>query len=461
MKRYKIVKAAICFLQIMLIEGCQKFIMVDPPITQLTSGSVFESDQTALAAMNGIYSTLQGPDGFANGGTQSMGFLTGLSSDELTNYYAYPDQIKFYQNALSKNNNTLYNAFWAVPYNSIYDANSLLQGIRGSTKISSSVNRELTGEAKFIRAFCNFYLTNLFGDIPMVSITDYKINATAFRVARDSVYRQIIADLTDAQTLMAQDYTFSNGERVRPNSWAAAAMLARVYLYAGRWEDAEIQATAVINKSDLYSLDADLNQVFLKNSNETIWQLMPNAPGQNTNEGSIYILTSEPAYATLSSRLVNAFEPGDLRRQNWVADTIIGLDTFYYPFKYKVKTSEILTEYSMVLRLAEQYLIRAEARTDLDNLNGALQDLNVIRERAGLPSLADIDKATIQSDILHERQVELFTEWGHRWLDLIRTRQANPILGSIKGDWQQTDTLFPIPQGEIQKDANLTQNPGY
>jgi len=461
MKRYKIIVVLIGLLPIALIEGCQKFITVDPPVTQLVSSSVFESDQTALSAMNGIYGTLQGPDGFANGGTQSVGFLTGLSSDELTNYYTYPDQIQFYQNALNKNNNTLYNAFWVVPYNCIYDANSLLQGISGSTKISSAVKRELTGEAKFIRAFCNFYLTNLFGNVPLITTTDYNVNANAFRANKDSVYSQIIADLTDAQSLMAGDYSFSNGERIRPNSWAATAMMARVYLYTGRWKDAEGQATAVINESDQYAMVSDLNQVYLKNSNEAIWQLMPNAPGLNTNEGSVYILTSEPVYATLSPELVNAFEPGDLRLQNWVADTIIGLDTFYYSFKYKVKSSETLTEYSMVLRLAEQYLIRAEARINQDNLNGAMEDLNVIRERAGLPLISILDKSTLLSDVVHERQVELFTEWGHRWLDLKRTGRANSILSIIKADWQSTDTLFPIPQGEIQKDVNLTQNPGY
>ena len=163
----------------------------------------------------------------------------------------------------------------------------------------------------------------------------------------------------------------------------------------------------------------------------------------------------------MSPQLMNAFESGDLRMQNWVGDTTIGTNTYYYPFKYKVKTSATLTEYSMVLRLAEQYLIRAEARANQNDLSEAASDLNIIRNRAGLNDFAVTDQNTILRAIQHERQVELFTEWGHRWMDLIRTNQATPVLSLIKTDWQATDTLYPIPQGEIQIDPHLTQNEGY
>ncbi len=169
---------------------------------------------------------------------------------------------------------------------------------------------------------------------------------------------------------------------------------------------------------------------------EAIWQLMPNQPTYNSGEGSIYILTSFPQYATLSPQLLNAFEPGDLRRNNWVADTTIGPDTFFYPFKYKVQFSETVTEYSMVLRLAEQYLISAEARTELNNTADALTDINIIRERAGLSDITVSDQVSILKAIQQERQVELFTEWGNRWLDLIRTGQATEVLSSIKNNWQ-------------------------
>ena len=461
MKRIRIYFKIFILIQIIQPFSCKKFVSIDPPITRLVASSVFENDQTAMAAMNGIYSFMESSGGFASGSNKSVGFFSGISSDELTNYTSFPNTIQFYQNQLSKTNTDLYNYLWQIPYQCIYNANSILEGLSGSTQISPMVKQELTGESKFIRAFCNFYLVNLFGDIPLILTTNYKANSDAIRTKKALIYQQIITDLIDAQGLLAQDFSFSNGERVRPNKWAATALLARVYLYTGDWKDAEPEATSIINQSSLFSLVDDLDQVFLANSSEAIWQLMPNIPGQNTGEGNIYILDSDPQYATISPQLINAFEPGDLRMETWVGDTIIGSNTYYYPFKYKVKASETLTEYSMVLRLAEQYLIRAEARAYLNDITGALSDINTIRSRAGLNTISVSDQVALLKAVQQERQVELFTEWGHRWMDLIRTNQATPILSLIKMNWQASDTLYPIPQEEIQVDPNLTQNEGY
>ncbi len=454
-------KISIFLFILIWLTGCEKFVTVAPPITQLVSSTVFESDQTALSAMNGLYSYMESTEGFADGGTGSVGFLAGLSTDELTNYGTDQYQIQFYQNALTSNNVELDGFLWQVPYQCIYQANSILAGLAGSNQVSAPLKNELMGEAKFIRAFSFFYLVNLFGNVPLILSTDYQTNAITYQTPIDSIYLQIIADLTSSQTLLASDYSYSNGERVRPNSWAASAMLARVYLYLGKWQDAEAQSTSVINQNSLFSILPDLNQVFLANSNEAIWQLMPTRPGNNTGEGNIYILTSEPLYASLSPSLIGAFDSGDLRKQNWVADTTIGPTTYFFAYKYKVKTSTEVTEYSMVLRLAEQYLIRAEARAEQQNISGAQEDLNVIRNRAGLTDFLINNQDSLLKAIMQERQVELFTEWGHRWLDLKRTNQSTQILSPIKINWQPTDSLYPIPQSDIQKDPNLTQNPGY
>jgi hypothetical protein len=140
----------------------------------------------------------------------------------------------------------------------------------------------------------------------------------------------------------------------------------------------------------------------------------------------------------------------------------VGANTYYYPYKYKIVSNATISEYSMVLRLAEQYLIRAEARVQ-NNLPGAIGDLNVLRARASLPALSTtLSPAQVTTAIEHERQVELFTEFGHRWLDLKRTGRADAVLGQLKGaNWQPTDVLYPLPLTEIQTNQNLTQNPGY
>ena len=112
--------------------------------------------------------------------------------------------------------------------------------------------------------------------------------------------------------------------------------------------------------------------------------------------------------------------------------------------------------------MAEQYLIRSEARIQQGNLAGGIQDLNTIRNRAGLSNFNLTDKNSLLTAVLHERQVELFTEWGHRWFDLKRTNNATNVLNAVKGaGWQPFDTLYPVPQVEIQNNGRIVQNAGY
>jgi hypothetical protein len=119
----------------------------------------------------------------------------------------------------------------------------------------------------------------------------------------------------------------------------------------------------------------------------------------------------------------------------------------------------------MVLRLAEQYLIRSEARAMKNNFAGAIEDLDVLRVRAGLPMLSanneDLSKEELLNTILEERRKELFTEWGHRWLDLKRTNKAENFLSILSEEWNNTDIFYPVPAQERMKNPNLTQNPGY
>jgi hypothetical protein len=444
---------------VFFFSSCKRFVEIDSPITQITSSSVFTSEATATAAVVGIYSRMMQGSGFASGGTNSILVLSGLSSDEFKSYSNPGNQ--FYTNSLLPTNDNVRGFLWNEPYQYIYTANSILEGLGSSYGVSAAGKQELTGEAKFVRAFCYFYLVNLFGDVPLHLTTDYRNNNVAFRTPQSQVYQQIIADLKDAQNSLPGDYAFSDGERTRPNKWAATALLARVYLYMEDWANSETQSTSIINSS-AYALVTDLDNVFSKNSSEAIWQLLPVQPGFNTNEGRYLILTSIPTIVSLSDYVANAFEAGDQRKAKWVGSFTSGSTTYFYPFKYKTKSGSDLTEYSMVFRLAEQYLIRAEARARQDNIPGARNDLNTIRTRAGLPDTNDSLQADLLRDIMQERRVELFAEWAQRWFDLKRTNSIDAILGPVKGTtWQPTDALYPIPQLEIQNDPNIVQNTGY
>ncbi len=451
-----------------LTFSCKKFVQIPPPAGQLVSQSLFASDATATSAILGIYSRMVSSNGFASGGIVSIPVLTGLSGDELNNYALNPWQIQFYTNTLSINNSLLESSLWSEPYQYIYTANACIEGISASGTISSGVKNQLLGEAMFIRAFCYFYLVNLFGDVPLLTESSYLSNSNAKRESGDDVYKRVVADLNDAENLLSDDYTFDGGERVRPNKSAAQAMLARVFLYNKDWANAERYADTLLSKTNDFALPQDLDSVFLVGSTEAIWQLKPVAQGYNTNEANTFILTGSPVIVTLSPQLVGAFETGDFRKNHWVQSTVTSGTTYFYPFKYKISFqtgSSSLVEYSIVLRLAEQYLIRAEAEAQQNDLTDAATDLNTIRNRAGLANTIAVTQADLLTAILHERQVELFTEWGHRWLDLKRTQAVDSVMPSVTqlkgGQWNTNEQLYPIPQPDRQSDPNLGQNPGY
>jgi hypothetical protein len=290
------------------------------------------------------------------------------------------------------------------------------------------------------------------------------------------VWAQIISDLKEAEELLSTAYMDAAAknpttERVRPNKFTAAALLARAYLYQGDWVNAEMQARSVIDNKTLYDTVA-LTDVFLKNSKEAIWQLQPVNNKWNTEDARIFSLTSSPAgfsqskFMYLSPNLVSAFENGDNRKTNWVGTYTNSTGTYLFPNKYKSATlGNPVTEYLMVFRLAEQYLIRAEARAQQDNIGGAQSDLNVIRTRAGLPNTTAADKTSLLAAILHERQTELFSEWGHRWFDLKRTGNIDAVMSVVTpvkgGAWSTNWQWYPIPLYDLQKDPALVQNAGY
>jgi hypothetical protein len=438
--------------------SCKKLIEIDAPRDQLTAVTVFSSDNTATAAMVGLYSQLMNLNN--NFGNSATSIYAGLSADEIYNTATSSEVQQFRLNTLASTNATMRSIFWQRVYGYIYQDNAIIEGLNTSTTINPSLKKQLLGEAKFMRAFFYFYLVNLFGDVPLQLSTDYRINAVMPRSDAASVKAQITSDLLDAQQLLAANYPSAGP--VRPNKWAATALLSRVYLFNKEWANAEAQATAVIS-SGSYSIQSDLNKVFLAGSSEAILQLLPVAPGFNTYEGFNFIpFSGIPPYG-ITDDLLSAFETGDQRKQNWLTFNLVGTTAYYYPFKYKVRNGGTITENYTLLRLAEQYLIRAEARAQQNNLTGATADINIIRSRAALASLPNsLTASQLLTAIEKERRIELFAEWGHRWLDLKRTNRADVVLSLLKGpNWQSTDALYPIPLNEIKLNPFLTQNPGY
>jgi starch-binding outer membrane protein, SusD/RagB family len=445
----------------MFFFSCKKLVTIDQPISSITTNATFSTDATATSAVMGIYSSLTntGPT-FSNGATT---LYLGAASDELTKGGGTGVVLPFFTNEVLSNNSILYDQFWNTGYTAIFQANSCLEGLQNTASLSPAVKNQLIGECKFLRAFVYFYFANIWGDIPMPLTADWNKTYLLPRTTKSKVYDQIIADLKDAQNLLASDYSFAGNEKVRANKLAATALLSRVYLYNQQWADAEAQATVVIN-SGSYMLNSDLNHVFLKNSSEAILQFQPSRTQQPFGVMEQYLMTADPIFY-LTTDFVNAFENLDKRKSAWTNTTQLSNTTVFYPFKYKVSNGASggnIPEYYMVLRLAEQYIIRAEANARLNKIAEAKSNLDTIRIRAGLAVTSANDQPSLLLAIEKERRIEFFAEWAHRWFDLVRTDRANTVLGAIKvNTWQTTDQLFPIPISEIRRNPNLTQNPGY
>jgi starch-binding outer membrane protein, SusD/RagB family len=488
-KRPKICVLSIVCLIIICCQSCKKFIDIPPPTNQLVTVSTFNNDASATSAVIGIYTKM-----FSNDESFNISVSNGLLADELVPHVTTGTYFQYYTNTMT-NSATVYGR-WSTPYSYIYQANAVIGALQQYSGTSPAVKRQLLGEAYFIRAFWHFYLTDQYGAVPVALTTNYTVTDQLSRTPRVQVLQQVIADLNMAKGLLGDNYvdasdTTTTNDRVRPTKAVAEALLARVYLYLGDYsnndandyQNALSAASSVINNSS-YALCPNLsgtNSVFLTNSTEAIWQLYTPLPSKyDTYDGNAYILLAAPSVSApirnnvISSQLLNAFEPGDQRKANWIGSLTIKGTTYYFPNKYKENTYTG-QEYTMVLRLAEQYLIRAEANAELGNTSQALTDLNVIRSRAGLPAYAGTqDKASLLTAILHEREVELFTEWGHRWFDLARA-SANPnstvnintvmsMVAPFKGGTWNIDghqALYPISLRDLQIDANLTQNTGY
>jgi hypothetical protein len=462
----------IFLLTLSLFVACKDFLKIDPAADQVDIQKVYSSDEVAISAVRGLYVTLAYLGSFGTGSSFGISAAAGRSADEYSNYSNNTNLIQFSENNLDPLNTNLRAHYWQTAYKVVYASNTILENLERSN-ISDNVRLQLQGEAKFIRAFCNFYLTNLYGNIPLIMTSDYRINAIAFQSPMEEVYQQIIKDLIEAKQALTDNYPSS--DRIRANKWAASALLARVYLYHRDWANAETESSAIIARNTQYSLKADLDQVFLKSSTEAILQFYLSGTTVNTYEGSYFILMAAPTDGvTVSSQLLAAFEAGDQRSSKWIGTFTSGTTSYRFPYKYKIKTGATpLNEYSMVMRLAEQYLIRAEARINQNNIDLGIADLNIIRTRARatptalvpnpLPSLPNgLNKANALLAVEQERRIELFSEWGHRWLDLKRTGRADAVLAPLKGsNWQTTDILYPIPSIEIVNNPNLKQNPGY
>lgn len=452
----------------LVFSACEKTIEIAPPLNEITTSVVFSSDKLAASALAGLYT------GVANTSTQntSIPVYSSLQADDLLYLGVNASFREVADNAyssVSSIQSTIFSDWYLI----IYRANAIIEGLQNSTTASDLLKKQYIAEAKVIRAYCYFHLVNTFGDVPLVLTTTVSVSAFLPRETVANVYAQIKTDLADAKNNLLADYSASGSTRLGVNKFVAAALLARVNLYTGDYAAAESNASEVI-ASSLYSMVSSANiatGVWTKNNTESIWQMtspLNNPVNQYTVEAGTFLpfTGTDPQYE-IRPAFLNLFSSTDLRRQRWMTNYTVAGAIKVVPFKYKYTTQALalaagVAESPTVLRLAEQYLIRAEARTRIGtNLTGALSDLNVIRSRAQTAVSTTTTQATLLDEVLLENRKEFFCEQAYRWYNLKRIGQADAVLSALKPSYRPASKLLPIPNNAIDANPNLTQNPGY
>ncbi|HVK49944.1 MAG TPA: RagB/SusD family nutrient uptake outer membrane protein [Pseudobacter sp.] len=476
--------------------SCNKLVEIDEPINTITAEKMYRTESQAEGALAGVYNSLiHGPrtatgsnpaNAINNGFGAGLSTLAGgLSAGEFLISSGSREAYALATNTLTLMNNSMPNAIWSSAYNVIYHANAVIEGIAGAknSTMRDSVKIQYTAEAKFLRAFAYFYLVNFFGEVPLALTIDFNQTVNLSRAPVSAVYAQILNDLLDAERDLSATYAAGKNLRVRVNKWGAKALLAKVHLYMGDNGQAATKASEVIAEAGLFQLEP-LNNVFLSGSKEAILQFKQtnqDATLKNAvSEGHFFIPPVDPfkglAPVWITNELLASFEEGDQRKEIWLDSTLQtngGLNVkVWYPVKYKTsRTNSVLNapspEFYMVLRLADMYLIRAEARANGADggYTRAIDDLNAIRFRTSLQNLpATLNASEVKEAVIHEREIEMFAEWGNRWMDLRRTGRASAVLSAmpVKQPWEgDYQLLYPIPVAEIEANRNLLQNNGY
>ena len=427
-------------------------VLEQDPVLDIDSEKAITNKGGAVAALLGAYSELQNNSYY---GRDYVAFSY-LSSGEAEWSGTYNQYQQFIQHDIVADNNFLA-PMWAQIYRVVNSTNHLIAKVPliEDRNLTQAERNQILGEAHFIRALAYFDLGRAWGGVPLVlTPTQTKNDGSDIgRATLEQTYAQVLADLNQAEELLAPLTV-----RTRASQEAAKALKARLHLYLEEWELAEQLATEVIETNRFSLIAPYVSFIETKETDESIFELAYNNADRNSH-----------AHYGYPSSLGGRYEwhpADDLLAE--LADPAVGgnrgaiisyLGSNPYSTKYfRIGTGD---DPAYILRIAEQYLLRAEARVkkNAPDLSGALADLNEVRERAGLTPLSLSNAEDILLAIEQERRLEFAFE-GHQWFDLIRTGRAAAVLGVTDSN----KYLYPIPLNEIIADEALSpedQNPGY
>lgn len=429
--------------------SCKKYLDEKPNNAIATEDAIVDVG-TARAAIIGAYDRVQS---YYAANYPTLGTIT---ADNVIFNGTLSEYLQLDQDAIPTDNVITVATYQAI-YRAINSANSVIAYVPAVNDplLTATEKSKILGEAYFIRALSYFDLARGWGGVQLQlkPTTDLNGLKGIKRSTLDQTYDQVLADLTQAEQLLPEDATTRN----RAQKSTARALRARLHLYRQQWADAETYATQVITNTK-YALVKPYKSFFTAPflTTESVFELTFSANDRNgywsswypsSSGGSFTLKPSDGIVAKLNNPLI-----GGTRNT-----LIAGTSPSVYGVLYNTVATS--TDPSYVIRIAELYLIRAEARAQqgkLTGANSAASDLNIIRDRAGLAPTTATTQADLLQAIEDENSVEFAFE-AHRWFDLVRTGRAGVVLGITNPNRY----LFPIPLSDIQSDPDVTQNPGY
>jgi hypothetical protein len=435
-----------------LLSACSSVLDVNP--TSAVPSDIAIADAIgARAALAGAYAALQ------LGGSYGHRIVdwTELLSDNMRFTGTFDDYADADAHILRSDNATV-TLIWNAAYDGINRANQILKHVPDVPDLADDERADIEGQAYFIRALEYHNLVKLWGGVPLrlEPVTSAAEAGSITRATVPEVYTQILADLAKAETMI------TNTNTRQATVGAAYAIEARVRLYQADYAGAEAAAATV--ESMGYSLASTYASLFDATGNNTPEDIfrVTFTPTQaqlvsfyylTKPLGGRYEVAPDPsmllAYDPNSAGVFATYHPTDARG----IYNISRQATRTYASKFRNPSGD---EDLHVIRLGEVILIRAEALARLNRLPEAVAEYNRLRVRAGVAPdpVVGLTQAGVLAAIARERRLELAFE-GDRWADNVRTGVA------IAQGVPVTQTLLPIPQGELDTAPGLTQNPGY
>lgn len=438
-------RLTLLFLSATLVWSCD--VLDQNPEMSITDDQAFVSKSSTQAALTGVYSALQSGNYYGQNYV-TLGYLPG-DNVEWVGSFNYFQQVD--ANRLTADNSTI-TGVWRAIYSTINGANHIIGKVQSveDPLFSQQEKDQIQGEAYFIRALAYFDLARGWGGVPIVlTYTQSPDDGAGIgRSSREETYAQVLEDLIQAESLLSD-----NVNRNRATRHSVRALRARLHLYLEEWDEAERYASQLIDHPAFTLVQPYETFIQNKNSEESILELAYDNANRNNHNG--YFLPTNLG-GRLEWRPTEEFI-GLVKNEEVGGDRVVLIaeeeGVTYGNLYHRSGTGD---DPAYLLRIAEQYLIRAEARAHQNDLTGAAEDLNQVRRRAGLSDRSADSREELLLAIENERRIEFAFE-GHRWFDLVRTGRADEVLGVTDTDrW-----LFPIPLNDLNADDDLTQNDGY